>query len=220
LPPGRYVRINVQDQGMGIRPEHLLRIFEPYFSTKQRGSGLGLATAYSIIKRHDGLIQVESELGVGTTFKIYLPASNEALNSAAESHSMPTPGQGRILIMDDEPLILTVATMILKRLGYDVETVDDGDAAIQKYRDAMESGKPFAAVIMDLTVPGGTGGKEAIKKLLAIDPHAKAIVSSGYFNDPVMANFREHGFSDVITKPYQSSDLAKVLDKVLRQQNG
>lgn len=217
LPSGRYVRTVVKDQGTGIRPEHLPRIFDPYFSTKQRGSGLGLATAYSIVKKHSGTITVQSQLGVGTVFELYLPACDRPVPREDAAPEMPRGGEGRILVMDDENLILELADTLLRRLGYDVVQARDGKEAIELFREAHCSGEPFAAVIMDLTIPGGLGGKETIKRLQAIDPEVRAIVSSGYSNDPVMANYAEHGFAGVVIKPYQIADLARTLDRVLRE---
>lgn len=216
LQPGKYVKITIQDQGIGIPREYLDRIFDPYFTTKQKGSGLGLATSYSIIKKHGGYIFVESEVSVGTTFTIYLPAIPEAtpVSSSTEARELPR-GEGRILIMDDEESVLNVATQMLHSLGYEVESARDGEEAIQKYREAREAGRPFDAVIMDLTVPGGMGGREAVQKLRQIDPHLKAIVSSGYSNDPVMAQFEEHGFVACIAKPYSVHKMGKTLQEVL-----
>jgi CheY-like chemotaxis protein len=215
LPPGRYVRIAVADCGSGIRPEHLAKIFDPFFTTKQTGSGLGLATAYSIIKRHDGLINVESTLGIGTIFRVYLPASNQPVQTPQVVQIGPLAGQGRVLVMDDEPLIRELAVTALETLGYRVHTVPDGAEAVRCFAEAKARGDPFQALVMDLTIPGGMGGKEAVKKILALDPNARAIVSSGYSNDPVMAHFRDHGFRGVVGKPYRIEELAKALSEVI-----
>jgi PAS domain S-box-containing protein len=216
LPEGKYLKIIVKDEGMGIPEKHLPRIFDPYFTTKQKGSGLGLATAYSIIKKHEGLITVESEIGKGTTFFIYLPAAKGEKkgkgNSETESNLI---GKGRILVMDDEEIVRKTARGILKRLGYTIVLTGDGDEAIKKYREALDSGKPFNVVILDLTVPGGMGGKETIKKLRKIDPNIRAIVSSGYSTDPIMAHYEDYGFSAVVRKPYDVYELDKALKKVL-----
>lgn len=215
LKPGRYVKILIQDQGIGIPEDHLNRIFDPYFTTKPEGSGLGLATSYSIVKKHDGLITVESEIEFGTTFSIYLPAS-EARKQRPQHYadSVHNTGKGRILIMDDEEAIRNLTREMLLLLGYDVVLAKDGAQAIKLYAD-MRDGHPFSAVIMDLTVPGGIGGCEALKVLKQIDPNIKAIVSSGYSNDPVMADYAGYGFCDVMAKPYTLNDLAETLQRVI-----
>jgi PAS domain S-box-containing protein len=216
LPKGNYIKITVKDQGIGIPKKHLAKIFDPYFTTKQKGSGLGLATTYSIIKNHEGYITVESEVGVGTTFHIQLPASKKpAPVKAKAKKEAPVGGKGRILVMDDEEMIRKMLSKMLPLDGYDVELAKDGAEAVELYRKARESGQPFDAVIMDLTIPGGMGGKEAIKKLLEIDPDVKAIVSSGYATDPIMADFKKYGFSAVVTKPYSFEELEKTLRNML-----
>jgi two-component system cell cycle sensor histidine kinase/response regulator CckA len=211
--PGRYIRISITDQGIGIAKDQFLNIFDPYFTTKQEGSGLGLATTYSIIKKHDGHITVESKLGEGTTFHIYLPASDKAVPEKEEIKLIK--GHGRILVMDDEVALKKMIGRMLQKLGYESEFAKDGAEAIEIYKAAMESGMPYDAVILDLTIPGGMGGKEAIKKLLEIDPEVKAVVSSGYSDDPVLANFQEYGFKGMMPKPYESLSLGKVLHEVL-----
>jgi PAS domain S-box-containing protein len=215
LKEGKYIKITIEDQGTGISKEHLPKIFDPYFTTKQKGSGLGLATAYSIIKRHDGYISVESELGVGTTFHIYLPASEKELLKKKDEKERLFVGKGKILVMDDEEAVREVVGNMLKFLGYKVEFARDGTEAIELYKKAKESEKPFDAVILDLTVPGGMGGREAIQKLLEIDPKVKAIVSSGYSNDPIMSDFKKYGFRGVVAKPYKVKELSEELHKVM-----
>ncbi|MEW6358736.1 MAG: PAS domain S-box protein [Planctomycetota bacterium] len=213
--PGRYVRISIRDYGIGIPEEHLQKIFDPYFTTKQRGSGLGLATAYSIVKNHDGYITVESELGKGATFYLYLPASHKpAPDRHATEPKKIQPADGRILVADDEEVVREVAQQMLQRMGYNVVCVRDGAEAVDVYRKAKTEGRPFDAVIMDLTIPGGMGGKEAIEELRRFDPAVKAIVSSGYSNDPVMSDFRKHGFSGVVVKPFHIADLGRTLQSV------
>jgi PAS domain S-box-containing protein len=215
ISKGKYVKFAIADQGIGISPQYLDKIFDPYFSTKQKGSGLGLATAYSIIKYHSGHIQVESRMGVGTTFYIYLPAADKRVPADELETAKPTMGQGKVLVMDDEEMVREVLGGMLSRLGYEADFSTDGSQAIEKFVKAKETNQPFAAVILDLTIPGGMGGKEAIKELLKIDPQVKAIVSSGYSDDPIMADFQKYGFAGVIAKPYRVSGLGKVLNKAL-----
>gem|GEM_PF-931938 len=219
LSPGKYVKITVADQGIGIPADYLPKIFDPYFSTKQKGSGLGLATAYSIIKNHRGYITVESTLGAGTTFYLYLPASPKRVKkNVSSTHATLKTGHGRILVMDDDPDVRQVAGRILEHLGYEVAFATEGSEAINAYQEARDSGRPFAAVIMDLTIPGGMGGLEALKNLKRIDPEIKAIVSSGYADDPIMTHFQKYGFNGVIKKPYRVDTFSQVLYEVL--QNG
>jgi CheY-like chemotaxis protein len=215
IEPGRYVRISIQDEGIGISADHLSKIFDPYFTTKQMGSGLGLATAYSIIKNHRGHISVESKLEKGSTFHVYLPASDQKVVQQLKEDQDLISGKGKILVMDDEPLVRKVLGKMLLAMGYEVESVEDGAQALELYTRAQDTGDPFITVILDLTVPGGMGGKEAMARLLKIDPQIKAIVSSGYSDDPVMADFQSYGFTDVIAKPYRISELDKVLKKTL-----
>ncbi len=217
LKKGFYVKVTVTDQGIGILDTHLQRIFDPYFTTKQKGSGLGLSTAYAIINNHDGYITVESELGMGSTFCIYLPASGERGERKTEKPGKLREGKGRILLMDDEESILEAAGELLQVLGYTVETVREGKEAVHLYEKALELEKPFDAVIMDLTIPGGMGGKETIQNLLKIDPQVRAIVSSGYADDPVAVDYGEYGFCGVVTKPYTVKELSETLHKALHE---
>lgn len=214
IKKGEYVKISIKDNGIGIPKEHLPKIFDPYFTTRHKGSGLGLSTAYSIIKKHDGHITMESKMGVGTTFHIYLPASKEKVLTKKVEDEKSLTGKGRILIMDDEDAVREVAGLMLKNIGYEVEFAGDGVEAIEFYKKARESGKPFDVAIIDLTVPGGMGGKEAVKKLLEIDPNVKTIVSSGYSNDPIMSEFKQYGFKGVIAKPYLIEELSEIVSRV------
>lgn len=215
LSPGDYIEISVEDQGVGIPEEYLQKVFDPYFTTKQKGSGLGLASAHSVIKNHDGFITVDSKLGVGTVFRVYLPASSGDVQITSSNQEYLVSGRGKIMIMDDEYIVRDVAGKMLDCLGYKSGFSRDGNEMLQLYAEAMNAGCPYDAVIMDLTIPGGMGGKEAIKELLKIDPDAKAIVSSGYSNDMIMAEFKEYGFSGVITKPYKIEDMSKVLHDMI-----
>lgn len=215
LEAGAYVQLSVKDTGTGIPKEDIPRIFDPYFTTKPEGSGLGLASVYSIIKRHSGHITVESKQGNGTIFHIFLPVSGSESVCAISEEQSATRGHGKVLVMDDEKLVRDVSGEMLKALGYEVELASDGKEAIELYQRASEAGRPFDVVIMDLTIPGGTGGKEAIQKLLSIDPDVKAIVSSGYSNDPVMADFKEYGFRGVIIKPYRIEGFSRTLQEVM-----
>ena len=218
LLPGDYVHISVADTGTGIKAEHLSKIFDPYFTTKQQGSGLGLTTVYSIIRKHNGHIEVESELGRGTTFHFWLPAQREQqLDLPEDREEALKPLQGRVLFMDDEEPIVQMASLLLQRLGFKVEQARDGAETVEKFTAAYAAGQPFDLVVMDLTVPGGMGGREAITELRRIDPAVKAIVSSGYSSDPVLANYRAYGFRGMVAKPYKIDDFTRVLRDVLRE---
>ena len=216
LSPGKYIRITISDEGVGIPSSHLDKIFDPFFSTKPNGSGLGLATAHTIIQNHGGLIQVESQPGNGTTFNIYLPASVSTCLDSLENEKLYF-GKGRILIMDDDELILKTCGEMLTYLGYQVSYASDGGEAIRLYKEASErgAGHDYDAVIMDLTIPGGIGGKETVKQLRLLDPAVKALVSSGYSDDSVIANYKDYGFSGCINKPYQIKELSETLAQVL-----
>lgn len=221
LKAGKYVKISIQDSGRGMPEEIMSRIFDPYFTTKemgaQKGLGLGLAVCYSIIKKHDGHISVESNLNAGTVFDIYLSAVEAEIKGPASAKAKVF-GKKRVLIMDDEALVREVAGRILEHLGYEVEYAGDGHEAVEIYKKAKESGKVFDAVILDLTVRGGMGGDWAIRKLLDADPQVKAIVSSGYADNPIMTNFREYGFAAAIPKPYNVLQLKEALEKALAGQ--
>ena len=216
LKTGEYVKISLADQGIGISKGHIQKIFDPFFTTKQKGDGLGLATSYSIIKNHGGHITAESQVGIGTTFHVYLPVSPEKIliKKKKEDRKLVT-GERRVLAMDNEEFVRELLSEILTNIGYGVTIVADGAEAIELYQEARESGKPFDAVIMDLTIPDGMGGKETVQRLIKIDPEVKAIVSSGYSNDPIIADFKRYGFKDVIAKPYRIEELSEVLRKVI-----
>jgi signal transduction histidine kinase/CheY-like chemotaxis protein len=210
LRAGQYVSIAIRDTGVGLSPEHLDRVFDPYFTTKRSGNGLGLTSSYAIVKKHDGHLAVESKLGRGTTFTVYLPASQERV-ARPEVEGATALGSGRVLVMDDEEVVRAAAGRMLARLGYEVELARDGDEALRAYTAASAGGRPFDVVVMDLTIPGGVGGEEAMRRLAALDPQARGIVSSGYSTDPVMADFRAHGFCCVLRKPYSIEDLGRAV---------
>lgn len=215
LEQGIYVRVVVEDEGVGISPEDLHKIFDPYFTTKKSGHGLGLASTYSILQRHGGNIFVESQLGKGTRFTFYLPATREAPAAKQTSQLVPT-GQGRILVMDDDEVIRTALEQLLKELGYEPFLTTDGRQAIEAYSQALREQQPFEAVILDLTIPGGRGGRETITQLKELDPQVTAIVSSGYSKDPVMADHEAYGFKAVLSKPYTLGQLGRILQDVLQ----
>jgi PAS domain S-box-containing protein len=217
--PGRYVRISIADQGIGIPQENLGSIFDPYFTTKQSGSGLGLATSHSIIKNHAGFVTVDSTLGHGTTVHIHLPASVEA--DIVEDVGVVDWGtfrSGRILIMDDDPSSRALAVSMLEFLGYQPEAVSSGTAAVERYRDALANGCPFDAVILDLVVPEGTGGKETMERLGHMDGNVTAILASGYVHASVAAEFQKLGFKAIVPKPYTIDELSRTLDSVISTQ--
>lgn len=216
LPPGHYLGIVVEDHGCGIPPENLASIFDPYFTTKLDGNGLGLASVYSIVKRHGGAVAVSSTIGAGSSFTIHLPALPGRRPESEAAGKSPEPsGSGRILVMDDENVIREIAAEILQFFGYDVESCADGREALELFRAARERNAPFSAVILDLTIPGGMGGMETAARLLELDPYALLIVSSGYSNDPVVANYRKYGFSGVIPKPFNASAMVGELERLI-----
>lgn len=212
---GEFVKVTVRDEGVGIPHDYLPHIFDPYYTTKQTGSGLGLATAYSIIKRHDGEMTVDSDIGKGSTFSFYIPAVHEKEHSSKDQMAQPIKGGGRILVMDDEKQVREILREMLEMLGYAVETSRDGEVAVEMYRDARDSGRPFDAVVLDLTVPGGMGGEDTLNTLRQIDPGVRAIVSSGYSNDPIMSNYSAFGFKGVVAKPFTVHELSRVLHEAI-----
>jgi CheY-like chemotaxis protein len=220
LRHGRYVKVAVADEGVGVPREHIRKVFDPYFTTKAGGTGLGLATAYSVIKKHGGLITVDSRPGKGTTFYFFLPAVLAKADSTNHDKQETRQGMGRVLVMDDEESIRDLSKELLQVCGYKVAVARHGMEALRIYKEAMKAGRPFDAVIMDLTIPGGMGGKETLRELLTFDPKAKAIVSSGYFNDPLMSDYERFGFKGVLPKPYDAGQITVVLEKVLRPNRG
>jgi two-component system cell cycle sensor histidine kinase/response regulator CckA len=217
LPEGRYIKIAVQDHGCGMPRDVLPKIFDPYFTTKAAGSGLGLATVHAIVAKHDGYIRVDSQVGEGTTVVIYLPASPQTVTPAPTGPDVPLVGHGRILVMDDEAMIGDLLRASLTRLGYEVECVRDGRAAIVAYQRAQAAGQPFAAVILDSTIPGGMGGRDTLAHLRTLNPQVVALLSSGYTNDPMLANYTQYGFRGIIAKPYTVKELQEALQRVLQE---
>jgi len=215
LKPGDYVCIRIRDEGVGIPHENLTKIFDPFFTTKKTGSGLGLATSYSIIKKHDGLIEAESEVGKGTLITVWLPASKKETVETTRKLKMTGMLCGRVLVMDDEDYIREIVITMLERIGCSVETAKDGPEALAKFKIARDEGKPFKIAILDLTIPGGKGGKEIVKALLQMDPDAKIIASSGYSEDPVMSSPKKYGFAGKILKPYRFGELNEIIQSVL-----
>lgn len=217
---GPHIRLIIKDTGIGIPAENLTKIFDPYFTTKEAGNGLGLAICYSVIRNHQGLILVDSVPDQGTTFTIYLPALAAApvaapANQPGQLTNAPGQAKCRVLVMEDDPAIRALLADILDLLGYEVKISSEGEEALRLYAEAETEGKPFAVVIMDLTIPGGMGGREAVQLLKENYPEARAIVSSGYANDQALAEYQEIGFDALISKPYRVKDLAAILEKVL-----
>lgn len=214
LQPGNYVMVAVEDEGVGIPEEILTKIFDPYFTTKEKGNGLGLASSYYIIKNHGGYIGVSSQVGSGSTFYIYLPASDKKpeAKTGRKKHLLKEERK-RILLMDDEPLLRNSVKEFLEDHGHEVQVAAEGREAVALYKKGREMKAPFDVVIMDLTIPGGMGGKEAARQILVLDPKAKIIVSSGYSDDPVLAKHTKYGFCDVITKPFP---LEELYEKIMR----
>jgi two-component system cell cycle sensor histidine kinase/response regulator CckA len=215
LFPGSYVRIDIIDHGVGIPKEKLLHIFDPYFTTKGSG-GLGLTTALSIVKRHKGNILVESAVSLGSKFGIFLPATLNEIRSDERAEVTRDMEIGRVLLMDDEEGILEVGKELLQEYGYEVECARTGEEAVKMYDDALKAKRRFDIIIMDLTIKGGMGGREAIRKVLDIDPAARAIVSSGYSHDPVMAHYYEYGFKGVVKKPYMIADMIDEIQRIIK----
>ncbi|OQY58209.1 MAG: hypothetical protein B6245_13055 [Desulfobacteraceae bacterium 4572_88] len=220
MKDGNYVKISVLDQGIGIPEENLGKIFDPYFSSKKmgkRGRGLGLTIVYSIIKKHHGYVYVDSDPMAQTVFHIYLPVAKKKRELPGKTETPTSLSKGNILIMDDEAIVIEVASQMLDRLGYDATLAKDGMEVIDIYEKAVRSGKAFDAVILDLHIDGGMGGTVAMKKLLQMDPDVKGIVSSGYANDPEMTDFEKYGFCGVVEKPYSMHELRNILNRIIDQ---
>jgi len=216
LVPGNYIAITVQDEGVGIPEKFLDQIFDPYFTTKEKGSGLGLATSYAIISKHRGHITVKSKVGIGSSFSVFIPAISD--KQPEEMKKMDEDliyGTGKILLMDDEEIIRKVAKRMLEKLGYTVATTIDGEETIELYKSALVMGEPYDVVVLDLTIPGGMGGKETVKELKTLHPELKAIVSSGYSVDPIMSEYKKFGFAGIIAKPWKFEEFSKVIHSVL-----
>ncbi|MDH5427806.1 MAG: response regulator [Nitrospirota bacterium] len=210
---GNYIKLTIKDNGNGIPPSALHKIFDPYYSTKQNGSGLGLSTAYSIVTNHHGTITATSPQGQGAMFVIHLPAA-QVIAPAPQMTASALTGEGRVLVMDDEESIRLLLGEMLRHLGYDVQCVAEGNEALVRYQEAFHAQQPFHAVILDLTVTGGLGGKDTFKQLRQFDPQVKAIVSSGYSNDPVLSGYSTFGFRGVVAKPFRLAELSEVLHQI------
>ena len=225
LAAGHYVRWHVKDHGMGISQEHLKKIFDPYFTTKQMGSvkgmGLGLAICYSIVKSHEGMITVESTPGVGTTFTVYIPSSNgeKSMQKPAAGANAASELRKKVLLIDDEQILLDVTGSMLRHLGYDVTTAKSHIEAMESYGDAKQTGHPYSLIIMDLTMRGDEGGEIAIRRWKNEHPEVKAVISSGYMNDPVIEEYWKYGFVGAMVKPYSLFELKSSLEKILTSGN-
>jgi PAS domain S-box-containing protein len=215
LPAVDHVHISIRDRGVGIPREHQPHIFDPFFSTKAQGSGLGLATSYSIVRKHDGHIEVESESGIGSVFHVWLPRVVRAMASSDASTGEGDGGHGRVLVMDDEDFVLDVASSMLHRCGYESIEAKSSQQAVDLASSALAAGRPFRAAILDITIPGGPGGKEAVHRLKRLDPTIRVLASSGYTGDDVLARPQEFGFDGSLPKPYQLRDLRVALSRLL-----
>ncbi len=218
LEPGSYIRIAVSDQGTGIPEDNLIRVFDPYYTTKEFGTGLGLAISYSIMLKHQGYISVTSELRRGSTFCLYLPASGEPVRVPESLFSDLVYGSGKILLMDDNEMVLDAVSQMIQELGYEVQQARNGEQTLTLFQTAMESGSPYDLVILDLTVRGGMGGKKTAEKLLKLAPDVKLVASSGYSHNSVLSNFEKYGFSGRIIKPYPLEELSVLLKNIISSQ--
>jgi CheY-like chemotaxis protein len=216
LKSGNYLKITIMDQGHGIPKKYLDKIFDLFFTTTKKAAGMGLTVAYAIIKNHAGYLTVESELGKGTAASFYLPATLPSLDSAWITTDLLVARTGKILLMDDDEMILEVIGAMLEKLGYTVALAKDGAAALELFKLARQTEQPFDAVILDSTMAGGMGGLETLIKLQEIDPQVKAIISSGYADDPVMADFAKYGFCGKLPKPYRMTKLSETINDILK----
>jgi two-component system cell cycle sensor histidine kinase/response regulator CckA len=212
LPAGSYICMAITDHGIGIPREFLQRVFDPFFTTKAKGHGLGLATCYSIVHRHGGCIEVDSELGKGSTFRVLLPAATKAQEQTAPALSAPHRGQGIFVVMDDDEVLRNIVGGLLEAFGYEVVRLKNGQEVLEYYIEARRASKPIAGMIFDLTVPGAMGGKEAIKELRTLDTTLPVFVASGYADDPVLACPRDHGFTGSLPKPFTTKELSQLLN--------
>jgi len=213
---GPYVKVVIADHGVGIPADDIPRVFDPYFTTKEQGTGLGLATVNAVLSKHGGSISVASTQGVGTEFAILLPAAPDGrVRDASPPETEPHPGRGRILVLEDEDFLQELYRKLLEELGYESEVVADGHTLVSRYADARSQGRPFAATLLDLTVRGGMGAKDTLHELRSLDPDVRAVVASGYVNDPVFTDFSSLGFAGALQKPFTINQLAEVLERVL-----
>jgi CheY-like chemotaxis protein len=213
-PGGNYARISIKDHGVGIPPEIIPRLFDPFFTTKSKGHGLGLCTAYSIVKGHGGWIDVESEPGKGSVLHVYIPAVTQAGAQAPDPAPVKHKGSGTVLIMDDEDYVRQVVCDLFRSMGYKVAQAREGAEAIALFDQAEKSGQPYAITMLDLTVQDGIGGREAALEIRKINPRAVVVALSGYSDDPVISNPTSHGFSAGLSKPFQVERLAELLNRI------
>jgi CheY-like chemotaxis protein len=216
LPAGSYLRVEIQDSGPGIPPDIIEKIFDPYFTTKDLGTGLGLCVSQSIIRRHGGILRAESPPGQGALFVLLLPAAEGTPVTRPQTPTSLETGQGRLLIMDDEESVRLTSARLFERQGYTVVVASSGEEAVGVYKEAMDARKPFDAVILDLTVRGGMGGREAVSRMLALDPAVRAIVSSGYADSEAMHDYRAAGFVAALPKPYSVDFAARTVREVMQ----
>ncbi len=215
LDEGDYVTLNIRDNGCGIPGNVLPQIFDPYFSTKKTGSGLGLAICWSIITKHGGLITVKSRPGEGSLFSIHLPSVRGRTGLEQRVAAAPRVLKGRVLFMDDDASIRTLFAQMLKKMGLDFEIAEDGESAVKEYLKAHADGCPYDLVILDLTVPGSMGGKEALSEIRKTDPSVRAVLISGYAEDDSMADSNSCGCDSFIQKPFSYDEIHTAISKVL-----
>lgn len=217
---GHYVAISVTDQGGGIPEDDLHRIFDPYYTTKPNHNGLGLTTAHSVVSQHDGCIDVESVVGKGATFYVYLPAAEvrEQKHEWDMEDSTDSPvARRRVLFMDDEDYIRRTAAKLLEHIGYETTTAARGEEVLDLYRESLDESRPFDVVVLDLSVNGGKGARETISELRQLDPEVRAVVTSGYATDPILNDFRRFGFTAALSKPYTVQTIEQAIAKALEE---